>query len=143
MFWGTLKQWHPPTIKLQQRKQMSDTENLNEAADSGLLQPRLVRLAQFEREYLGMPEEPTATEKRLRELGDEYHAVTESYDRLVCTGPIVRGSIRPNCAWELAEINRHALRVRERLWIEAEKLGASRADLWAAIRDAARRLPNS
>ena len=29
--------WHPLARKLQQRKQMSDTENLNEAADSGLL----------------------------------------------------------------------------------------------------------
>ena len=103
----------------------------------------LVRPAQFEREYMGMPEEPTAVEKRLREMGDEYHQVTESYDRLVCTGPIVRGAIMPNGPRELADINRHALKVRERLWIEAEKLGASRSDLQSAIRDASRRLPNA
>jgi hypothetical protein len=34
--------WHPLARKLYQRKKMSDNENLNEAADSGLLQPRLV-----------------------------------------------------------------------------------------------------
>jgi len=34
--------WHPLARKLQQRKPMSDTEKLAEAADSGLLQPRLV-----------------------------------------------------------------------------------------------------
>jgi hypothetical protein len=41
---------------------MSDTENLNEAADSGLLQPRLVRLSRYQKmpddgcgEWIGAP----------------------------------------------------------------------------------------
>jgi hypothetical protein len=40
--------WHPLARKLQQLKQMSDTEKLAKAPSSGLIQPHLVRLTYSE-----------------------------------------------------------------------------------------------
>jgi hypothetical protein len=47
--------WHPLARKLKRRNPMSDTEKLNEAADSGLLQPRLVRLCEGGRSGCSRP----------------------------------------------------------------------------------------
>ena len=62
----------------------------------------------FNSEFLGRIQEPTPEEIAARDLAEDYHRVTEEYDRAVCTGPIINGSIRPACANELYTINRFA-----------------------------------
>lgn len=68
------------------------------------------------------------------ELADRYHKLAEEFDRSVCTGPIVDGSIIPATSHELAIINFNAARLLRNLMQEAAMLGVSRQELMRAIR---------
>lgn len=59
----------------------------------------------------------------LRELVLEYHRDTETFDRIVCTGPIVKDSIQPATMLERRMITEHAIKRRERLFSEGGRLG--------------------
>ena len=58
---------------------------------------------------------PDDIERYLFALAEEYHQRTEAFDRTVCTGPILHGSIMPATPREMATINRHAAAVRREL----------------------------
>lgn len=75
----------------------------------------------------------------LRELAKRYHEETEAYDRGVCTGPVVRGSVMPANPREFRSINRNALSIRRRLLIEGQVRfpELSMQQLGAAIRSVA------
>ncbi len=66
----------------------------------------------------------------LYEASLRYHRVCEEYDRRVCSGPIIDGSIRPSSPWEHGLINRHAL---ETLRSIALDMGIERRELVRAI----------
>jgi hypothetical protein len=83
--------------------------------------------------YIGTFEPTPRTQ--LDELADEYHERCEAYDRRVCTGPIVRGSIAPANPHELRLINRHAIAVLRELRSRAELHGFSPIQLFKAIHD--------
>lgn len=76
---------------------------------------------------------PTEKDRQLHDLAKRYHDETEAYDRTVCTGPIVRGSIQPFRPWEVAAINRNARKVFDRIALEAARHEISRAELWRSI----------
>ena len=63
----------------------------------------------------------------------KYHYECESFDRTVCTGRVVRGSILPADARELGLINMHARTVLRLIMREAEDYGICRADMLRAI----------
>lgn len=84
--------------------------------------------ADFECEWV-----PTEKDNKLHELAKRYHDETEAYDRMVCTGPIVRGSAQPFHPHELAAINRNARQVFDRIAQEAAGHDISRAELWRAV----------
>ena len=75
---------------------------------------------------------PTERERKAAELAERYHRETETYDRMVCTGPIRDGSVMPIGPHEMAMVNRNAIRVREQIMAEAAHHGISRRDMaWA------------
>lgn len=76
---------------------------------------------------------PTEPEEFLRTLAERYAKETEAYDRTVCTGPIVRGSIQPADARQLALIGRASRIIFAHLCVEAEAKGLSVVDLRRAI----------
>ena len=75
----------------------------------------------------------TTTEQLLHELAKRYHEETEAYDRTVCTGPVVRGSIQPFGPRELGAINRNARQAFDRIAKDAASHGVGRAELCHAI----------
>lgn len=77
----------------------------------------------FHREHLGIPWRESEEDRTLRLLAEQYHERTEAYDRTVCTGPIINGSIMPVGPYEHSMINKHAAAVRRELGIEAAKSG--------------------
>ena len=77
--------------------------------------------------------ELTEQECKAIELAKRYFLETEAYDRTVCTGPIRDGSIMPANPHEAAQINRNAIRVRERIMSEAAAHGINRQDMARAI----------
>ena len=81
--------------------------------------------------------ELTEQECEAIELAERYHLETETYDRTVCTGPIREGSIMPANSHEAAQINRNAIRVRERIMCEAAAHGINKQDMARAISRAA------
>lgn len=87
-----------------------------------------VTRADFECEWT-----PTEKDNKLHELAKRYHDETEAYDRTVCTGPVVRGSIQPMRPRETALISRNAQRVFDGIAREAACHGISRAELWRAV----------
>jgi hypothetical protein len=87
-----------------------------------------VTRADFECEWT-----PTEKDNKLHELAKRYHDETEAYDRTVCSGPVVRGSIQPLHPAEMSAINRNARKVFERIAQEAASHGISRAELWHAV----------
>ena len=87
-----------------------------------------VTRADFECEWT-----PTEKENKLQELALRYHAETEAYDRTVCTGPIVHGSIQPYGGRQTVLINQNAQQVFQRIEAEAARHDISRAELWRAI----------
>lgn len=58
---------------------------------------------------------PTESERRLAAAAEQYVAETEAYDRTVCTGPILKGSIMPTNSHERGLVNRNAIRAMDRL----------------------------
>lgn len=58
---------------------------------------------------------PSESERRLSAAAEQYVAETEAYDRTVCTGPIVKGSIMPADSHERGLVNRNAMRAMDRL----------------------------
>ena len=87
-----------------------------------------VTRADFECEWT-----PTEKDNKLHELAKRYHDETEAYDRTVCTGPIVRDSIQAANSRELAQINRNARQVFDRIAREAASHDISKAELWHAV----------
>jgi phosphoribosylaminoimidazole-succinocarboxamide synthase len=87
-----------------------------------------VNRADFECEWT-----PTEKDDKLRELALRYHAKTEAYDRTVCTGPIVDGSIQPFGPRQAALINRNANKVFQQIKEEAARHGIDFAEMWRAI----------
>lgn len=87
-----------------------------------------VTRADFECEWT-----PTEKDNKLHELAKRYHDGTEAYDRTVCTGPIVRDSIQAANSRELAQINRNARQVFDRIAREAASHDISKAELWHAV----------
>ena len=63
----------------------------------------------FETEYLCVPVKRQSDD--LIALADKYDHLTESFDRSVCTGPIINGSIRPSNGEEFRLINQNAKKV--------------------------------
>jgi hypothetical protein len=76
---------------------------------------------------------PTEKDRRLYDLAKRYHDETEAYDRTVCSGPLLHGSIQPASTYEAALINRNAHAVLRRIREEAAGHGISTAELWKAI----------
>lgn len=72
-------------------------------------------------------------EIELRKLAHDYHQLTETYDRMICTGPVLNDGIVPADGIERGRINKNARKVYDLLFIEAQKLGFSRAQWTAAI----------
>jgi hypothetical protein len=72
-------------------------------------------------------------ESKAADLAERYHRETEAYDRTVCTGPIIRGSIMPNGGHEMTLSARNASKVLEQILREAEQHGISRQEMQRAI----------
>ena len=87
-----------------------------------------VTRADFECEWT-----PTEKDNKLYELAKRYHDETESYDRTVCTGPIVDGSIQPFGPRQAVLINRNANKVFQQIKEEAARHGIDFAEMWRAI----------
>lgn len=84
-------------------------------------------------EYLGTWSY-TEKDRKIDDLAKRYHELTEAYDRTVCTGRIVNGSIQPSTPTESALINRNAKTVLSNLLLEAEISEITKPELMAAIR---------
>ena len=76
---------------------------------------------------------PTEKDHRLHELAKRYHDKTEAYDRTVCTGPILHGSIQPASSRELVLINSNAHKVWRQIEEEAARHGITQDEMWRAI----------
>ena len=77
--------------------------------------------------------QPTAQELKCVELAKRYHHEAEAYDRTVCTGPVMRGSVMPADHRELAMVNGNAARLRKQIMAEAATHGISTKDMARAI----------
>lgn len=84
-------------------------------------------------EYLGTWSY-TEKDRKIDDLAKRYHELTEAYDRTVCTGPIVNGSIQPSTPTESALISRNAKTVLINLLLEVEISEITKPELMAAIR---------
>jgi len=69
----------------------------------------------------------------LDELAVEYHERCERFDRLVCSGPVIDGSIIPVTRRERYLVSRNASAVRAEILSRAAVLGYSRAQVLKAI----------
>ncbi len=83
---------------------------------------------QYEQEW-----RPTDQERKAAELAERYHRETEAYDRTVCTGPVMRGSVMPMDHRELALVNGNAGRMLKTIMAEAEAAGISAENMRRAI----------
>ena len=86
----------------------------------------------FKMEFLG---EFYDKDIRLWRLAKKYHEETESYDRIVCSGPIRNGAIIPANGRELRMINHNAKRVLKEILQEAALVGFSVKEVMGAIRN--------
>jgi len=77
--------------------------------------------------------QPTAQELKCVELAERYHHEAEAYDRTVCTGPVMHGSVMPADHRELAMVNGNAARLRKKIMAEAATHGISPQDMARAI----------
>ncbi len=84
--------------------------------------------AMFEQEW-----QPTAQDLKTLELAERYHHEAEAYDRTVCTGPVLHGSVMPANHRELALVNGNAVRLRKQIMAEAATHGISPQDMARAI----------
>jgi hypothetical protein len=66
-------------------------------------------------------------------LAAEYHRRTEEYDRTVCTGPVINGSIQPLTPAELGLVNRNAAKVFDEIAERAAACAFTRAELRKAV----------
>lgn len=82
----------------------------------------------FEQEW-----QPTEQELKAVELAERYHHEAEAYDRTVCTGPVLHGSVMPADHRELALVNGNAARLRKQIMAEAAAHGISAQDMARAI----------
>lgn len=73
-------------------------------------------------------------DKKAEELAEEYHARTEAFDRVVCSGPIRDGSILPVGPREAGLSSENAIKTREYVLSKADALGVPRREVLAAIR---------
>ena len=96
----------------------------------------------FHSEFLGISPEPTPDEIAARDLAEDYHRATEEFDRTVCTGPIINGSIRPACVAELYTINRFARRAYANRLEMAIAKGATPKQFQKAVAVAVHRMQN-
>jgi hypothetical protein len=74
---------------------------------------------------------PDEDRLKLRELALEYHQKCEEYDRSVCTGPVINGSIIP-MGYEIGLVNKNAMRVLKELHKRMLETGLT-GDLWSEI----------
>lgn len=72
-------------------------------------------------------------DRKAKELAKRYHDEAEAYDRTICTGPILNGSIQPANAHEFALINSNAYKLRRQILEEAEAAGISKDTMRRAI----------
>ena len=63
---------------------------------------------EFKREYFCDFKDSSDEDGYLKSIAAEYHRRAEEYDRKVCTGKIINGSVMPSSNTELQLINRHA-----------------------------------
>jgi hypothetical protein len=75
--------------------------------------------------------EPSNVERnrKLHDLAIKYHAETEAYDRIICTGKIRNGGVMPETGQQSRLIKRNAISVRERIVYEAVTLGFTRSEI--------------
>lgn len=71
---------------------------------------------------------------QLYELAANYHRSCETYDRMICTGPVRYGEIFPATREEFHLINKHAMKVRKVILEEAANRGFSRAEILEEMR---------
>ena len=76
---------------------------------------------------------PSEQDNRLYELAKRYHEEAEAYDRTVCTGPVMHGSVMPFDHRELALVNGYAWRLRKQIMTEAAAHGINAQDMARAI----------
>jgi hypothetical protein len=88
----------------------------------------------FSREYLGRFLRQTKEEEVALRLARQYHLETEAFDRSVCSGPVVDGSVWPSDGRELALVNRHAIQVRRRIIEDGRRQGVGGSLILRAIR---------
>lgn len=62
---------------------------------------------------------PTEEDKYLDDLASKYHRHCETYDRTVCTGPVINGEVQPRDERERKLCIDHALQVRNLLMEQA------------------------
>ena len=74
---------------------------------------------------MGVPYSESKADRVLRKLAQRYHQETEGYDREVCTGPIINGSIMPEGGLQRALITRNARRWNDKLCRRALRIGFS------------------
>ncbi len=88
------------------------------------------KTTEFKQEYLCS----FTDENGLYDLAREYHKQCEDYDRKVCTGPIINGSIMFNNEEEKSASIKNAIFVRNNLLEKAKEMGYSNSELARAIR---------
>lgn len=76
----------------------------------------------FKTEYLSEPFKISDIELYLYNLASKFYQITEEYDRTICTGPIINGSIHPSNGREFILINKNALKVRKELFLKPENM---------------------
>lgn len=86
----------------------------------------------FQREYLGMPFQPTEEVRQLHKLAQEYVERTDAYDRKVFTGPVVNGCASPTVR-ESVWSHRYAVTIWVDLIGKVHDLGFVPVDFQAAI----------
>lgn len=131
--------WHSfdsqgPQEILEQHKKLSPDCPATSFLYSNFEPPNVLTKGEsFGSEYYAQP--AGENERRLVELAQQYLDETESFDRSVCTGPIVRGAIMPRGAQERFAISQFAtarMKVAER---KAAEFGFAKAELMRAIRE--------
>lgn len=84
---------------------------------------------------MNMELSPTShIEPDLWALARSYYLKAEAYDRIVCTGPVVRDEVQPSNSRELGLINTHARTLRTEIASHARALGYQASELRDALR---------
>jgi hypothetical protein len=88
----------------------------------------------FQKQFLGTFE-ISKKERVLYELSQWYHETCETFDRTICSGPIVDGSIRPVDGFELGIINRNALKAKKECIKSAGRYDITKEEMVKAIQN--------